>query len=112
MTTSRYPKLIFLRDYNHRWSNRAATLFPKGWEGRVKPEVAQAALGKRAATLAPLRAKGDSDEQISGRSGDMGGTDNRSPKPRRARRVRGRDSGDVPVSSDPGAGDGLEGDAQ
>ena len=111
MTASRYPKLIFLRDYNHRWSNRAATLYPKGWEGRVKPEVAEAALGKRAAILAPVRAKADSDGQIPGRSGDMGGGDNRSPEPRRARRIRGRNSGDVPVSGGSVAGDRLEGDA-
>lgn len=36
--------VIFDRDYDHKWPSGAVSAFKKGWKGRVKREVAEAAI--------------------------------------------------------------------
>ena len=47
------PHVTFERDYNHKWPSRAVTAFKAGWSGRVKQEVADAAVPD----FATMRAK-------------------------------------------------------
>lgn len=53
-------KVRFTADYDHRWPSRARTAFRKGWEGRVKREVADAAIAAgKAELIEPDAPEGD-----------------------------------------------------
>lgn len=36
--------VIFDEDYDHKWPSRAVSAYKKGWKGRVKREVGEAAI--------------------------------------------------------------------
>lgn len=42
--------VIFKKDYDHVWPSRAVTAYKTGFKGRVKAEVAEAAIAAGAAT--------------------------------------------------------------
>jgi len=62
-------KVLFTARYDHKWPSRAVTCFPEGWSGRVKREVAAAAIAKGKATEMKSRVK----SPLDGANTDMGG---------------------------------------
>jgi len=70
-------RVKFTRDFDYTWPSRAVTRYPNNWEGRVKAEVAEAAVKARAARRVAT-ASTETDPPVGPRGGKL---DKAAPEP-------------------------------
>lgn len=106
-------RVIFRRDYDHRWPSRAITAFKAGYEGTIHREAGAAAVAKGAATEVPRPAKAAPDDIGENRSSDsLDSGDHRPVVPGSPGRAGRRLHGDRDVHGSASRGHQPVGDAE